>query len=108
MLQVEAGWQRNCDQAGVVRQSRLFVLFAVEGSRLTVLLGDCAVKVGEEDELETRSQLRISTTKSEWAYLGVCLHGGKVRGSIVNTHLELYEICMYVKRTVSEDVTRNR
>jgi hypothetical protein len=86
-----------------VRRSISFEVFAVEGSRLTVLLGDCAVKVGEEDELGSHSQASSSSTQSEWAYLGVCLHGGKVRGSILNTHLGLYEVCMYVKRTVSED-----
>ena len=91
-----------------MRRSISFEVFAVEGSRLTVLLGDCAVKVGEEDELESYSQVSSSSTQSEWAYLGVCLHGGKVRGSILNTHLELYETCVYVKGRVSEDVTRNR
>jgi hypothetical protein len=108
MLQVEVGWRRNCNQAGVVRRSRWFEVFAVEGSRLTVLLGDCAVKVGEEDELESRGQFSSCGTQSETTYLGVCLHGGKVRGSILNTHLELYETCVYVKGRVSEDVTRNR
>ena len=51
---------------GAVRRSRrVEEEVAVKGSRLTVLLGDCAVKVGEEDKLVTVSK-SVRSLAMQW------------------------------------------
>lgn len=74
---------------------------AAEGSRLTVLLGDCAVEVGEEDELGRSQSVDIKTQHGR-THLRVGLHGGEVRGSVLNTHLVCSGGSMEAKGTASD------
>lgn len=53
--------------------------------------------------LQSVNQFEVSQCNGT-AYLGVRLHGRKLCGSILDTHLVCSEMCMYAKRTAREDM----